>query len=177
MAFRLLSSLSLPPSCHPLPCSLQRFCSLQRLTHLNMWLPNLETCDDSYLVILLSDCSAWFKFASFGILSVASNKTNSNWHKTFSYNGKKSRWVGLALKGNHWMSQCCPGHLSARFIHRLHVVTTLAAPSYSHCGHKMAAKRYSLIVASQINQQKRDHWVLPKAPVKTLSGLTSCYWL
>ena len=51
-----------------------------------------------------SDPLAWFKFASVGILSVASNKATSNWHETFSSNGKKSRRVGLTLKWNCWVS-------------------------------------------------------------------------
>ena len=54
---------------------------------------------------------------------------------------------------------------------------TPAAPGYFPCGHKMLAKRCSLIVQFLINQQKRDHWVLPEAPAKVSSGHTSCDWV
>ena len=180
---------------------------------------------------------------------MASNKANSNWHEPFSSNWKKSRWVGLTLQGNCWVSvmHACqvssvvsdslrpyglypagllcpwdsPGentrvgfctlpqrnflteHMSpeAPALRRLlyHWATrearpnslpslcllypqapcgvTPAAPGYFPRGHKTLAKRCSLRVPFLINQQKRDHWVLPEAPAKVSSGHTSCDWV
>ena len=54
---------------------------------------------------------------------------------------------------------------------------TPAAPGYFPRGHKTLGKRCSLRVPFLINQQKRDHWVLPEAPAKVSSGHTSCDWV
>lgn len=168
MAFQLISDL-LPPTL-----------ATHQRGLLNMWLPNWETCDGSYLVILLSACLVWFKVSSVGILS--SNKTSLNWHnKTYTRNRKKIYKGKTSFEGawssNLLLSKLNSCHLRACSVHQLPGDTAQATPGYFCCGHKKAANICGLTVPSQINRYKQEDWILFEAPSKAPSGLTSCVWV